>query len=130
MPGQYTDEELARDIAATGSNAPRITPEHIDGKIADERFWQPDGTSLTVCVLTLQNGYHVVGYSAAASPENFDAEIGRKLARDKARENIWALEGYLLRENLHFAQEHPSQPTHFGDAGKGREKLSGEWVEE
>ena len=47
-----------------------------------------------------RNGFHVVGESAAASPENFDAEIGRKIARDNARNKIWALEGYLLRSRL------------------------------
>jgi hypothetical protein len=57
-------------------------------------------TTLTVCALTLKNGFHVVGESAAASPENFDQEIGRKIARDNARSKIWALEGYLLRSKL------------------------------
>ena len=59
-----------------------------------------DGTTLTVCCLTLRNGYTVTGESAAASPENFDEEIGKKIARQNAREKIWALEGYLLRQNL------------------------------
>jgi hypothetical protein len=55
---------------------------------------------MTVCALTLRNGYIVTGESAAASPENFDQAIGRKIARDNARNKIWALEGYLLREKL------------------------------
>ena len=45
-------------------------------------------------------GYQVIGESACASPENFDAAMGRRIARDKARNNIWALEGYLLRSKL------------------------------
>jgi hypothetical protein len=48
----------------------------------------------------LKNGFHVVGESAAASPANFDMELGRKIARDNARNKIWALEGYLLRSKL------------------------------
>jgi hypothetical protein len=48
-----------------------------------------------------KDGYSVIGQSAAASPENFNAEIGRKIARADAREKIWALEGYLLRQRLH-----------------------------
>lgn len=99
--GQYTDAQLTADIVATGKDAPRITPAHIDSVIVGEKYWQPEGTSLTVCVLTLANGFHVVGHSAAASLKNFDAEIGRKLARDKARDHVWALEGYLLRQHLH-----------------------------
>lgn len=118
--GQYTDEQLTQDIANTGKNAPRVTPEGIDSIIADERYWQPDGTTMTVCVLTLDNGFHVVGHSASASPDNFDAEIGRKLAKDKAREQIWQLEGYLLRQHLHDQETHPMRSISLDDqAGSG-----------
>ena len=55
---------------------------------------------LTVCCLTLSNGYTVTGESACASPENFNAEIGEKIAFDNARAKIWALEGYLLKQKL------------------------------
>ena len=54
-----------------------------------------------MCCLTLQNGFTVTGESACASPENFDAEIGKKIARDNARNKIWMLEGYLLKQKLH-----------------------------
>ena len=107
MTGQYTDEQLQADHESTGHTAPRVTPDRIDALIADERYWQPDGTSLTVCVLTLANGFHVVGHSASASPDNFDVEIGKRLAKDKARSEIWALEGYLLRQHLHDQETHP-----------------------
>ena len=56
---------------------------------------------LTFCVLTLQNGFTVTGESACASPENFDAEIGRKIARDNAVQKIWPLMGYELKQRLH-----------------------------
>lgn len=55
---------------------------------------------LTFCVLVLRNGFTVTGESACASPENFDAQVGRDIARTNAREKIWALEGYLLKEKL------------------------------
>ena len=55
---------------------------------------------LTFCVLVLRNGFTVTGESACASPENFDAEIGRKIARQKAVEKIWPLMGYELRSKL------------------------------
>jgi len=55
---------------------------------------------LTVCALTLRNGYQVVGESACASPENFDAAIGRRLSRENARNKIWAFEGCRLRSAL------------------------------
>ena len=69
-----------------------------------EQFHVFPGTTLTVCALTLQNGFTVVGESASASPENFDADLGRKIARDNARNKIWALEGYRRRSKL--AEQH------------------------
>jgi hypothetical protein len=55
---------------------------------------------LTFCVLVLQNGFTVTGESACASPENYDAEIGRRIARENAVQKIWALMGYALKERL------------------------------
>ncbi|OZI58729.1 hypothetical protein CAL27_18785 [Bordetella genomosp. 1] len=55
---------------------------------------------LTFCVLVLRNGFTVTGESACASPENFDAEIGRKIARQNAVQKIWPLMGYELRSRL------------------------------
>ena len=80
--------------------APRITPERLEEVIVDEYYHVVPNTTLTICVLTLENGFTVNGESASASPENFDAELGRKLARVKAKEKIWALEGYLLKQKL------------------------------
>lgn len=55
---------------------------------------------LTFCVLVLKNGYTVTGESACASPENFDAELGRKIARQNAVNKVWPLLGYALKERL------------------------------
>jgi len=94
------ESQIESEIQEKGLNAPRLTPDAIDEKIAAEDYHVFEGTCLTVCCLTLTNGYNVIGESACASPENFDEEIGRKIARQNAREKIWALEGYLLREVL------------------------------
>jgi len=59
---------------------------------------------LTICVLVLQNGFTVVGTSAVASPENFNTEIGRRLARERAVDQVWPLLGYELRNQLHRAE--------------------------
>ncbi len=58
---------------------------------------------LTFCVLVLKNGFTVTGESACASPENFDAELGRKIARKNAVEKCWPLMGYALKERLSAA---------------------------
>lgn len=55
---------------------------------------------LTFCVLVLKNGFTVTGESACASPENFDAELGRKIARQNACQKIWPLMGYELKCRL------------------------------
>ncbi|MCM1958028.1 Gp49 family protein [Acinetobacter modestus] len=124
-----TEQQIEQEIQDKGLNAPRLTPKHIDSKIALEmyftgsgiidaqthghhlglmRFQHHDGEdlhkpmeTLTFCVLVLKNGFTVTGESACASPENFDAEIGRKIAFENARNKIWQLEGYLLKEQLH-----------------------------
>jgi hypothetical protein len=56
---------------------------------------------LTFCVLILRNGFTVTGESACASPDNFDAEIGRKIARANAVAKVWPLMGYQLKQELH-----------------------------
>ena len=91
---------IENEIQAKNLNAPRLNPAMIDAAIHSEQYYVFPGTTMTVCALTLRNGYIVSGESAAASPENFDEAIGRKIARENARNKIWALEGYLLREKL------------------------------
>lgn len=94
------EQKIESEIRAKGLNAPRLNPQMIDETIAYEQYHVFAGTSLTVCALTLLNGYVVTGESAAASPANFDPAIGRKIARENARNKIWGLEGYLLRQKL------------------------------
>lgn len=85
-------------------SAPRVTEEQVDAVIVSEIYHVFPDTSLTICVLTLRNGYTVTGESACASPENFDAGLGQRLARAAARAKIWPLEGYLLRQRLYDEQ--------------------------
>lgn len=94
------ETKLEAELQAKGLNAPRLTPDHIDGRIVSAAYHVFPGTTLTVCALTLRNGFIVTGTSAAASPENFDSAIGEQIAHRNARERIWELEGYLLRERL------------------------------
>lgn len=94
------EQQVEKEIHDKGLTAPRITPEIVDAAIAETHFWFPPGTTLTVCVLILKNGFTVTGESACASPENFNASLGQKIARDNARQKIWALEGYALRNYL------------------------------
>ncbi|HBR9125103.1 hypothetical protein FCG86_001800 [Klebsiella pneumoniae] len=110
-----SDKDIESEIQDKGLTAPRVTPGKIESVIAEEVFFTPadavkgkggqvaDSSPinlLTICVLILKNGFTVTGESACASPENFDPEIGRKIARENAVNKIWMLEGYLLKQRL------------------------------
>lgn len=101
----HDEATIEKEIQDKGKTAPRLTPDDIDAAIVDEAYYVFPGTTMTICLLTLRNGYHVTGESAAVSLENFDEEIGRKIARDNARNKIWQLEGYLLRQELWKANQ-------------------------
>lgn len=125
-----SDAGIEREILARGLTAPRVTPADIEANIASEHYFTAgqgvegfhggaacmanavrDGVEpapqslylLTFCVLVLKNGFTVYGASACASPENFDAEIGRRVARTEAVNKIWPLMGYALKQRLHDA---------------------------
>jgi hypothetical protein len=98
--GIMSEKEIEKEIQEKNLNAPRLTPDLIDSVIVNKYYHIVPDTTMTICVLTLQNGFQVTGHSAAASKENFDKDIGRKLAFEKAREQIWQLEGYLLKQKL------------------------------
>lgn len=95
------EASIENEINDKGLNAPRLSPDKIDNAIRGKYFHIVPGTTMTICVLTLRNGFNVTGESAAASPENFDKEIGEKIAFNNARDKVWMLEGYLLKEKLH-----------------------------
>lgn len=118
-----SDKDIEQEVQAKGKTAPRVTLTHIESVISAEHYftaadgvagkyagtakrYPPDGTVtqslqlLTFCVIQLSNGFTVTGESACASPENFDADIGRKIARENAIQKIWMLEGYLLKQKL------------------------------
>ncbi len=95
-----TEQQTEKMIQDKGLEAPRLTPDHIDSVIAKAEFHKLTPI-LTVCVLTLKNGFTVTGESACASPENYDKEVGERIAAQNARDKIWALEGYLLKQKLY-----------------------------
>ena len=118
--------DIEKTIQEKGLTAPRVTLGDIDANIVSESYFTAaDGVTgasagkpgagllpecathvgsplslLTFCVLVLRNGFTVTGESACASPENFDAEVGRKIARANAVQKIWPLMGYALKERI------------------------------
>ncbi len=95
-----SEQDIEQEIVDKGLVAPRVTPELLDSVIIGTDYHVFAGSQLTVCCMTLKNGFTVTGESACASPENFDIEIGQKIAFINARDKIWALEGYLLKQKL------------------------------
>lgn len=94
------EKEIEAEIKAAGLTAPRVTLEHIDSLIHTCTFTNlPDGRTI-ICQLTLENGFTVTGESACVSKENFNQRIGNNIAYDNARNKIWELEGYLLKQKL------------------------------
>jgi len=91
-------EQMLQD---KGLNAPRLSTWMIDDTISKVEYHIFGGTQLTVCCMTLKNGFTVTGESACASPENFDKEIGENIAYKMARNKVWELEGYLLKQKLY-----------------------------
>ena len=121
---QTTDESIER-ILQNHLTAPRVTLADLQANIAGEVYFTAaqaaDGANgvppmegfrekyaslecLTFCVLVLKNGFTVTGESACASPENFNAEIGRKIARQNAEQKIWPLMGYELKQRMGVAK--------------------------
>jgi hypothetical protein len=127
---KMNDQQIEQEIQAKGLTAPRITPDDIEANIVHEIYLNAGDAAvavgvspgvdavgvsprvekiiraadstylLTFCVLVLRNGFTVTGESACASPENFDAELGRKIARQNAVQKMWPLMGYALKERL------------------------------
>lgn len=122
-----TDSAIEREIKSKGLTAPRVTPAEIEENIAEELYFtfadnaisgcgqvasNSSAQLLTFCVLILRNGFTVTGESACASPENFDAELGRKIARAAAVNKVWPLMGYALKQRLHEAGDAASKVDH------------------
>lgn len=91
--------EIADAESAAVAVAPRVTLESMEAKILSENYTVIDGI-FTLCTIKMCNGFYVVGESAPASPENFNADLGRKFARENAIRQLWKLEGYALRDRL------------------------------
>lgn len=101
MGDLLTNDEL--DAALDRSPEERVTLDLIHSKIKSAEYVVHGAGTLTICVLTLENGFTVTGQSACANPANYNPEIGRKVAHDNAVKEVWPLEGYLLRQRLHDA---------------------------
>lgn len=102
---EVTEQELIER-----SEYPRVTLDQLKANIVDERFVQHG--LMTICILTLANGFTVLGQSACAVPGNFKMDVGQRLARSDAENKIWALMGYELKSKVALVMDSnpPSTP--------------------
>ena len=100
------EKAIEQEIQDKGLTAPRLTPALIDATIDSETYTVLPSGRVTICEMTLKNGFVVLGESSCVSKENFNAELGQKIARENARNKIWELEGYLLKQRL-FETQNP-----------------------
>lgn len=143
------EQQIEQEIQSKNLNAPRLKPADIDAVIVSEHYFTAaqgeakaleDGafvngslngaalrpipellSQITFCVLILKNGYKISGVNhSGVSPENHDPELGRKLAYENARNKVWELEGYLLKEKLNHKIK---IQEYFASQGVDAEKL-------
>ena len=81
--------------------APKVTLEHVfalldEAETQEHVFWEKE----LMVSYRLKSGFTVTGRAACVSPENFDLEFGRKIAREDAKRQLWKFEGYLLQNQL------------------------------
>lgn len=96
MDQQMQGEALEKAIAAQPYE--KVTKDSIEAKIRKVDYMVLPDSTVTLCNITLNNGFSVRGESACVDPRNFNIEIGKGLAYKQAFDKIWPLEGYLLAE--------------------------------
>lgn len=103
---QVTDDQ-AKAVQKTPN---RVALTDLEANIQAVEYINPGiDPLLTIAVIKLKNGFLVTGESAAADPENFNADLGKQFALEAAKRKIWPLMGYALREQLHRLQ--PVDPS-------------------
>ena len=99
MEKNIISNERRDELLAASPSPDRLTPDYLKSRITGTDFTRLTDT-LTVCVITMQNGFTVTGESACAAVENYNQELGEKISFENAFDKLWPLEGYLLREKM------------------------------
>jgi hypothetical protein len=116
-----TDSGFERQLIARDKRGPRIKPQDVQRLVVSEHFFtamhgaigrdvsenvgaclptNPVLGLITFCVLVLKNDYPVTGVAVCESFQNFDPEIGRRIARQDAASKIWPLLGYEFKHRM------------------------------
>ena len=76
----------------------RVTISDMQAKVKTSTYTRLPDSTTTICQITLVNGYTLIGTSACVDPANFNQALGEKYAYEKAFNQLWDLEGYLLKQ--------------------------------
>ena len=74
----------------------KLSPEDIDNFIKSESCTTA-GKKTTIGVLTCLTGFEATVSSSCVKPENYDINIGKKYAIEKAKDQIWSGLGFVLQ---------------------------------
>ena len=78
----------------------KVTLSAMQDKIKHVSYALLPETTTTICIMTMTNGFVVLGTSACADPAMFNKALGEQYSYSDAIDKLWPLEGYLLREEL------------------------------
>lgn len=95
-----TDFSKRADDVAVNDN--RITEAQIRDRIGLVEFIKPEtNPHMTICVMNMKNGFSVIAHSCPVDPANYNEQLGQDIAEKKCIDQLWQLEGYLLKEKNH-----------------------------
>ncbi len=92
----------------------KLTKDYLDSLVAHTQYGHQG--LLTICTITVKNGFKLVGTSACADEQNYDTKLGEQVAYQNAFAKLWELEGYLLKQRL-YERSQGVIPLH---CGKGK----------
>lgn len=104
-------DKQAEDILSK-STGQRVTKQAIENRIESIAYMVIPDTTVTICHISLDNGFSVRGESACVDPSNFNKELGEKYSYENAFEKLWAFFGFLLAENLNVRVDRIARVCH------------------
>lgn len=99
--------------------APRVTLEEVRAAIKQVSYTVLPNGRTTVCQITLDNDFTVEDSSACVCADNYDAEIGERIAYENTLNEVWKVLGFRLADRLHQAKMRKSRGAKYRDAASG-----------
>lgn len=75
----------------------KVTQQEVENCIKLELYMKM-GEKISICHFTLVDGHEVIGHSGVVDPRLFNSEIGNKIARSRAIDEVWRHLGSVLQD--------------------------------